>query len=263
MVRDEQGYLTTTHVIRTPELVEFEFDLAGFTSRTLAWMLDCLIAMSIAMASIWAMSFVGKIFQGLANFIIFIAIFLVQWGYFTFFEWYGGGRTPGKRAMGLRVLQVTGTRIGFTQAALRNLLRAFDSLPFFYAVGGATALLAPSRRRLGDLVAGTMVVREKKQKVPSNLEGSTDAARPSSLLRLEERLRRASVAERELLLSAALRREELKMDARLALFGELARFVEERFGVEKPDHFSDEKLVLEAVSCLLRVEGASGKRLLV
>src|SRR5206468_4093893 len=87
--------------------------------------------------------------------------------------------------------------------------------------------------------------------------GAGGTARTGSLVRLEERLRRATVPERELLLSAALRREELDVPAPLTLFGELDRILAEGFGVEKPDHLSDEKLVLEAVACLLRIEGAA------
>lgn len=258
MVRDEQGFLTATHVIRTPELVEFEFELAGLYSRMLAWLIDGAIISALVAGAVFVFSLLSIVAGGLAGFLMFIAIFLAMWGYFTFFEWWMGGRTPGKKALGLRVMQVSGVRIEFVHAALRNLLRIFDSLPFIYAVGGGVALMAPSRRRLGDLVAGTVVVRERRRKAPAGLgAGAGGPARAGSLARLEERLRRATVPERELLLSAALRREELEVKARLALFGELARFLGERFGIEKPDHLSDEKLVLEAVAALLRIEGAA------
>ncbi|MBS2030535.1 MAG: RDD family protein [Deltaproteobacteria bacterium] len=258
MVRDEQGFLTATHVIRTPELVEFDFELAGLYARFLAWVIDGCIAGAISAGALFALSFMAMFASGLAGFLIFVLLFLASWGYFTFFEWRMGGRTPGKKAMGLRVVQVSGVRIEFTHAALRNLLRAFDHLPFLYAVGGGIALFAPSRRRLGDLVAGTVVVRERRRKVPANLAAGTGGPARSGLLgRLEEKLRRATVPERELLLSAALRREELDVPARLTLFAELAGFLHERFGIEKPDHLSDEKLVLEAVACLLRLEGAA------
>lgn len=260
MVRDEQGYLTATHIIRTPELVEFEFELAGLSSRLLAWLLDSLISFAISAGVVIGSSLLGFISSGLSSFVMFVATFLVNWGYFTVFEWWGAGRTPGKRAMGLRVLQVNGARIGFTHAVLRNLLRAFDHFPFLYAAGGASALVAPARQRLGDLVAGTVVVREHRKKLPAALEKRIGAtARSGALGRVEEKLRRASVAERELFLSAALRREELSMDARLAVFGELARYIEERFGLEKPEHYSDEKLVLEAVAALLQLEGVGSR----
>jgi uncharacterized RDD family membrane protein YckC len=258
MYRDELGYLTATHVIRTPELVEFEFELAGLTSRLLAWLLDCLICAFIAGGMLLAVALLGTLSEGLAGFLAFILLFSVSWGYFTVLEWRGNGRTPGKRALGLRVVQVNGARVGFAHAALRNLLRLVDHIPLLYAVGGGIALLAPSRRRLGDLIAGTIVVREHARKLPSGLASPTGAgAKPAALARLDERLRRASLPERELLLSAALRREELAMEARLVLFRDLAQYVEQRFGVQRPDHYSDEKLVLEAVSALLRAEGAT------
>jgi uncharacterized RDD family membrane protein YckC len=258
MVRDEQGFLGATHVIRTPELVEFEFELAGLYSRFLAWLIDGCISAAMITAAAFAASLVAPLAEGLAGFLTFVIIFLVTWGYFSFFEWRMGGRTPGKKALGLRVVQVSGVRIELLHAFLRNLLRPFDSLPFLYAVGGGVALFAPSRRRLGDLVAGTVVVRERRRKAPAALSLAAASNAPArSLLRLEERLRRATVSERELLLSAAMRREELSVPARLAIFTELAGFLAERFGVEKPDHLSDEKLVLEAVGSLLRLEGAA------
>ena len=258
MVRDEQGFLTATHVIRTPELVDFDFELAGLYSRFLAWLLDGLITSALIATTVFAFSFLAIVSGGLAGFFIFVAIFVINWGYFTFCEWKMAGRTPGKKALGLRVMQVSGVRIGLAQAALRNLMRLFDHLPFLYAVGGGVALFAPSRRRLGDLVAGTMVVRERRRRVPAQL--GQGAAGPSTALsqpRMAERLRRAPTADRELFLSAAMRREELALSARLQLFGELAAFLIERYGIEKPDHLSDEKLVLEAVACLLRLEGVS------
>jgi len=257
MVRDEQGFLSATHVIRTPELVEFEFELAGLYSRFLAWLIDGCISAAIMTGAVFALGMLTPFASGLAGFLIFVVIFLVTWGYFSFFEWWMGGRTPGKKALGLRVMQVSGVRIELVHALLRNLLRPFDSLPFLYAVGGGVALLGAARRRLGDWVAGTVVVRERRRKVPSQLGGAASAStRAGSLARLEDRLRRATVAERELLLSAALRREELDVPARLGLFAELAGFLTERFGIEKPEHLSDEKVVLEAVACLLRLEGA-------
>lgn len=256
MVRDEQGYLTATHVIRTPELVDFEFELAGLYSRFLAWLIDGLIVAALLGAAVFGLSFLAILSGGLAGFLIFVAVFVINWGYFTFCEWRMAGRTPGKKALSLRVMQTSGVRIGLAQAALRNLLRVFDHLPLLYAVGGGVALLAPSRRRLGDLVAGTMVVRERRRRAPASLgQQASGHSTALSQPRMAERLRRAPVGERELLLSAALRREELTVEARLQLFGELAAFLAERFGVEKPEHLSDEKLVLEAVACLLRLEG--------
>ena len=261
MVRDEQGFLTATHVIRTPELVEFQFELAGIYSRFLAWLIDATLCAVLSAGIVFALSFLAIFAAGVAGFAIFLAVFLVNWGYFALAEAWTGGQTLGKRLLGLRVVQVSGVRIDFLQAALRNLIRAFDNLPLLYAVGGGAALVSRSRRRLGDWVAGTVVVRERVRRLPAELGlGAQGASAAGQVVRLHERLRRATVPERELLLSAALRREELEVPARLALFAELSRFLTERFGVEKPSHLSDEKLVLEAVAGLLQLEGAAPSR---
>jgi len=261
MVRDEQGFLTATHVIRTPELVEFQFELAGIYSRFLAWLIDAALCAALSAGIVFALSFLAIFAAGVAGFAIFLAVFLVNWGYFALAEAWTGGQTLGKRLLGLRVVQVSGVRIDFLQAALRNLIRAFDNLPLLYAVGGGAALVSRSRRRLGDWVAGTVVVRERVRRLPAELGlGAQGASAAGQVVRLHERLRRATVPERELLLSAALRREELEVPARLALFAELSRFLTERFGVEKPSHLSDEKLVLEAVAGLLQLEGAAPSR---
>jgi len=259
MVRDEQGYLTATHVIRTPELVEFQFELAGLCSRMLAWGVDGLLSAAVTALLLLALSLLSVLSAGLAGFLSFVAVFLVQWAYFAGFEWRMAGQTPGKKMLGLRVMQRSGVRIDFVHAALRNLLRPLDHLPLLYAVGGGAALFSDARQRLGDRVAGTVVVRERRRRTPSGVLTAVgeQVARTGAS---EDRLRRATVAERDLLFLAALRREELELGARLRLFGELAEHLEARFGVARPAHLSDEKVVLDAMATLLRLEGAGASK---
>jgi hypothetical protein len=82
-------------------------------------------------------------------------------GYYFLFEWRWDGQTPGKKALGLRVLHLDGSPLSLYGALVRNLLRIFDFLPMFYGAGAIIALLSPNNRRAGDLVAGTVVAREK------------------------------------------------------------------------------------------------------
>ncbi len=244
--------LETVHVVRTPEYVEFDYPLAGMTSRFLAWLLDNLLIAAVTMAGVIAFSFLAIATGGLAMALLFVWVFLVQWGYYVFFEWFTAGQTPGKKALGLRVLQDTGVRLSFYQSALRNLLRPFDHLPIFYLVGGVSALFTHDHKRLGDLAAGTIVVRDQRRKVPAEI------ARPRGEAGWDrkwyDRVRRASVEERELFLSACLRREELAQPARLQLFPELSRYAQTRFGIEKPPHLSDEKFVVELTAAVLADE---------
>lgn len=176
--------------------------------------------------------------------LIFILYFLVDWGYAIFLEGLWNGQTVGKKVFGLRVIQESGVRISWLQAVLRNLARPVDRLPIFYLVGGLTALFTPSQQRLGDLLAGTVVIRERRLKIPASLtrpEGDTTLMLDSDF---RSRVARVSAEEETVLFSAAMRREELGMEARLTLFSTLSQRLQDDLGFFKPPHLSDEKLVL-------------------
>lgn len=244
MATAQAGFLDGAHTVLTPEYVEFDFVLAGLYSRFLAWLLDALVVIATSVMIISAIGLVLSAFPGFATAISFVVYFLVDWGYGIAFETAWSGQTLGKRALGLRAIQTTGVRIGFYQAALRNLARPFDRFPAFYLVGGTVALFSPSHQRLGDMLAGTIVVRERRLKIPSSIaqpEGELSLLADASF---RARAAKLPAEDREVLLSAALRREELGMDARLKLFARLSARLQERFGFARPEHLSDEKLVL-------------------
>ncbi len=167
--------LDTLVEIETPEHIVFRHRIAGPTRRLLALLLDLLICYAVVIAvalvvlvvtaagSISVGDEVGGFFKaGLG--LTLILLFLAQWGYFFVFEGLTG-RTPGKRVLALRVLTVHGRPIGFGAAALRNLVRAADSLPSAYVLGALVMSLSPRFQRLGDLVAGTIVVVDQEVKV--------------------------------------------------------------------------------------------------
>ncbi len=252
MSKPVSAMLDGTHVVLTPEYVEFDFVLAGLYSRFLAWLLDTLLTTVGALVAIMILSTVVAVLPGFASALSFVLWFLIDWGYAILFETVWSGQTVGKRALGLRVVQETGVRIGFYHSALRNLVRPLDRLPLFYFVGGASALFSQSQQRLGDLLAGTIVVRERRLKIPASLE--KDAGDPQLLadpvfLAAVDKLSRE---EQELVLSSAMRREELGMDARLKLFAALSLRLQEEVGLFKPEHLSDEKVVLLAATALAR-----------
>jgi uncharacterized RDD family membrane protein YckC len=97
---------------------------------------------------------------GIGSGVILLVLFLLEWGYYVVAETLMGGQSPGKRAFGLRVVKRGGQPLGFADSVLRNLLRGADVLPLFYALGVVTATVDPLFRRLGDLVADTVVVSE-------------------------------------------------------------------------------------------------------
>ena len=240
-------------IIRTPENVAFEYELAGIGARAVAWTIDiCIIAMLIVASSI-GLSFITAAAGQVGQALQFIALFLIQWWYGALMEWGFGGRTVGKMALGLRVVSDRGLRITFLQAAIRNLVRTADFLPVLYGVGGITALVDPYGRRLGDLAAGTLVIVERK------------TARPAAVLPESERhnsfemdpavalaARRITPPEREVLIALSLRREELPLRVRHELFEQLANHLSARLGVERPAFFSPEKFVVQLAAIVLR-----------
>lgn len=250
--------LDGTHTVLTPEYVEFRFTLAGLYSRFLAWLVDGLIVSGISMGIMLGLSVALMAFPGFASALMIVVFFLVEWGYSILLETMWSGRTVGKRALSLRVIQESGVRIGFYHAALRNLARPVDRLPIFYLVGGVAALVSGSHQRLGDLLAGTIVVRERRLKVPSALGATGEEGLLADPL-FVARVKRLSTEERELVLSAALRREELRLEARLRLFSALGARLQDALAMEKPAHLSDEKWTLLVAAALLPSAGARAR----
>ena len=174
-VRDEAATgLAETHYIDTPEQVELAYNVAGVGSRFVAALLDGLIIGAFFVVEILAVVMIGAAAtvtpgagavaesagKWFVAFVIFVN-FAIVWGYFALFEAYWHGQTPGKRAMKLRVIKDSGRQITLFEALARNLVRVVDYLPSFYLVGVITMLCNKRNQRLGDLVAGTMVVHER------------------------------------------------------------------------------------------------------
>lgn len=159
--------------INTPEFVSIQFQIAGLGSRSAAFIIDQLLLMTFNILSVILLFFVLDgmskmefIFIGnsLPIAITIIALFLVNWGYFFVFEFFSGGRTLGKKLMGIRVIQENGHSITLLSSFIRNLIRIIDSLPTAYFLGIIMIFFHSKHKRLGDLVAGTIVVHERKAK---------------------------------------------------------------------------------------------------
>lgn len=150
-------------VIATPELVAFSYEIAGIGSRFVAALLDVLIATAILIALGALASLASSASAALAILIIVFGGFALVYGYFWACEYAFNGQTLGKRAARLRVVGVGGEPISFTQAGIRNLIRFVDFLPGWYAVGLVCLFVNGRGQRLGDLAAGTVVVRERRR----------------------------------------------------------------------------------------------------
>ncbi|MGC4120094.1 MAG: RDD family protein [Myxococcales bacterium] len=157
--------------IETPERVSLNLDIAGMGTRALAYLVDAFILFLFWVTVLFVLSILRTQGVSLADFqalqtlvqaAIVLGIFFLQWGYWTLFETLWGGRSPGKRVLHIRVVKLEGAPEGFSEAALRNLGRLVDFLPVLYATGLTAMMASPRSRRLGDLLAGTVVVRERK-----------------------------------------------------------------------------------------------------
>jgi uncharacterized RDD family membrane protein YckC len=150
-------------VIPTPERVAFQYPIAGIGSRFLAQAVDLLVFAGLfLMVGIGGAAF-GAIFHNarLAVLLWLLFSFALVFGYFLISEALWNGQTLGKRALRLRVVGDRGEPIEFSQSAIRNLVRIVDFLPFFYGVGLLALFINGRGKRLGDLAAGTLVVRER------------------------------------------------------------------------------------------------------
>ncbi len=195
--RADESRLDTIARIESPEQVRFEYRLAGPARRGVAYLIDLFVKVVVVLALSLLLLLGGVEFETLSGWttgLYAVVIFMMEWGYFVLFETLSGGRTPGKRAMKLRVVKSGGYPINFMDALLRNLLRAADFLPSLYALGVLVMGLDVHFRRLGDLVAGTMVVVEQPSRVGAVIE-LKPPARPeelatmpaAALLRADER----------------------------------------------------------------------------
>lgn len=240
--------------VRTPEGCSFPLRLAGPISRCLAFVLDVLCIMLLLMILNIAFNFMAFVSPSLAMFVMFLAQFVAFFGYGIFMEWFFGGRTLGKFLLSLRVMDEQGLRLTFPQVVIRNLLRIVDMMPGLYLVGGAACVLSRRAQRLGDLLAGTIVIRSAGPALTELPKGTQ--VRHNSLKaypRLAARLRQeVSPAGAATACRALRRRDTLIPSARVKLFAGLADHFRDlvRFPIEATENLSDERYVRNVVDIL-------------
>lgn len=149
------GRIDSRYAVETPDGIALPLDLAGPLPRAGAWLLDSIIRAGLLIALAWVLLWLEAI--GAAG--MLLAWFLINWWYPVFFEVLAHGATPGKRAAKLKVLMDDGTPVGWSSAIVRNLLRQVDFLPFLYTTGLIAMFCNKRFQRLGDLAAGTVVIR--------------------------------------------------------------------------------------------------------
>jgi uncharacterized RDD family membrane protein YckC len=167
--------------IETPENVVLTHQLAGPAWRCAAYLIDFAFRWAVMMGAMFVASIAAIALPGLAIGSLLLLLFLLEWGYYIGFEYFWQGQTPGKRLLGLRVIHENGQPLSWWGATLRNLVRAADTLPLMLVFGeqlGPLALvpvygpalicmtLCPKLQRLGDLAARTVVIHERRTKLP-------------------------------------------------------------------------------------------------
>jgi uncharacterized RDD family membrane protein YckC len=257
--------------IDTPELVSIEMPLAGIGSRFIALLVDYLIWFAGLLIVVLASSVVipaihafDRVSETWAEAVVIFLIFLLNWGYFTLFEAFWNGRTPGKRVARIRVIQRSGRAIGLFESMARNLIRYVDQLPFFYAVGVISMFVTKQHQRLGDLAAGTLVVRDREIETPlwgdsgsrtftaQAFAPNLPAPEPHSLVTLPAAgVAKLSPADLEVLEGFFARRLDMSMETREALGRRIASAIQAKTGLQIPDGASVETF-LEATARQLR-----------
>jgi uncharacterized RDD family membrane protein YckC len=225
--------------IDTPEQIALELPLAGIGSRFLAMAIDTLIQFGLYLVA----GIVFFLILGLGASVLWYVpstmgpaigvfiLFAIYWGYFAIFETIWQGQTPGKRFAGIRVIKESGRPINAFEAIGRNLMRAVDGLPGIYGVGLVCMMLNKQSRRLGDFVAGTVVVHEKP----------TDEVRPTWNTATESEsgsggMGQVTAEELVLIETYLSRRFELDPDVRLRTAIQIADRIKAKTGLQPQPH---------------------------
>jgi uncharacterized RDD family membrane protein YckC len=246
--RGPLGSYTEKLTIETPEQTSLDFAIAGIGSRFLALALDTLIQMLVGFIVLIGGSMVigalaaavpKSAIWGLALLVLFF--FLLYFGYFAFFEIIWNGQTPGKKKAGIRVIKDSGRPLTAAESIARNLLRIVDWLPGFYAIGIASALLTKENKRLGDLVAGSLVVRESSF---SDLKPVWQAA-PVPTGSVVAPLGAANLSPEEIALidSFLTRRSELDYDVRVRMADQILLRLKPKLTLPADNPLSTEKIL--------------------
>ena len=222
--------------ISAPEGIELEYTLAGLGSRFIASVLDVIVRVVVLGAVIGLMAAVGGP-AALLGIMLVVGLFLALFVYDVVFEVWGAGRTPGKRWSGLRVLMASGRPVSFAPSAVRNLLRVVDVWGTALIAGTITVLVSKRNQRLGDLAAGTIVVRERRDLILPSALGSPHCA----LTEID--VTAVTASELATIREFLARRERLTADARARVSRTLADSISAKIGGLGPGGMPPERLL--------------------
>jgi uncharacterized RDD family membrane protein YckC len=270
-VRPASDPLQQEYAVETPESVSFGQEIAGIGSRFIATTIDLLLLGGALLGLnllLWLSLgiTIGRRdtswLRGLALAGYLIVNFLLLWGYFPSFELLWQGQTPGKRLAGIRVVRQDGGPIGFIEVVVRNLVRIIDFLPGLYGLGLVTMFLNRQARRLGDLAAGTLVVKERRDIALATLTpvavtviSAAQAERLAALRQQAPNLRVLTAADYELIGETLARAASVEP----AIVRRLATALAVKLGLPAPTALT-ERQWLEDISLLYRQWGVERAR---
>jgi uncharacterized RDD family membrane protein YckC len=204
--------------IETPEQIEVSLEIAGIGSRFVAQVMDWLIKWSIVLVAVLlaavAAGMLGaalseKTISYLLAALIIALFYAFLLGFDIYFEVRHNGQTPGKKIAGIRVLREGGAPLDFRSACVRNLLGLADFLPTFYLLGGFLVMLSSRGQRLGDMAAGTIVIRERAMRPPTELHAMIGKTAGEEFHFTADQLNACSANDRYILRSFFQRAEEM------------------------------------------------------
>jgi uncharacterized RDD family membrane protein YckC len=236
--------------IDTPEQVHLEFTLANIGSRFMAVLLDTIIQVLVYLALFLILTVVLQVNLAISSnysvwiLAIYILInFCIYVGYYAVFEVLWRGQTPGKRWAGIRVIKDSGRPINGFEAITRNAIRIIDQIPGIYAIGIVTMLLNSKNKRLGDFVAGTLVVHEKRVK-ESELFFNTSETKTDATLYQAGKL---GIQEIELIETFLSRRLDIPPEVRRQNGVRIAEMIGSKLGIDPATRPADNENFLELV----------------
>jgi uncharacterized RDD family membrane protein YckC len=264
--------------IETPEQVDLRFPIAGIGSRFLAILADSVLQV----VALFVMFFVFALIVSAAPHVrgtttmvntgakwfvaaVVLFYFLLYWGYFSLFEAFWNGQTPGKRLLKIRVIKDSGRQITLFEALARNLIRIVDALPSFYLVGVITMLCNREQKRLGDLVAGTIVIHERSEEQPllsHNSRTFTASLYPQPLetpqvpaapLVPADGIARLDAGDLNVIDTFFSRALDLDLDKRAEIAGRIAQRMSAKMQVPLPADQAPER-VLESIAHAMRAQ---------
>ena len=237
--------------VRNEEGISLYYEPAQLFSRAVAWIIDFFVYSNAVLLLSFLVLILNEAFgvvdyfKGVLEYILLLAVFLIYWFYFTFFELYFKGKTPGKYITGIRVIDLSGLRLSFWQSMLRNIIRLVDMLPFGYLIGVVVHFFDPYGRRLGDIVSGTIVVKDDAEfDIFSDYLAIEIKEVADDLLVYRTALKRLPLRLLFLILSFVKERESYPLEKRAYVAYRLAEEVEKVTKIRRQRHISPELYLL-------------------